>query len=80
MFHLTMHLIKKISLDKRVHIILATMHHGAYTASTEVQCDQKENKLLQALQIIIGHVVVESYGNKRSMHGRRQFVVSSATL
>jgi hypothetical protein len=28
----------------------------------------------------IGHVVAESYANKRSMHGRRQFVVSNATL
>jgi hypothetical protein len=44
-----------------------------------VQSDQKENKLEQALQIV-GHVVVESYANKRSMHGRRQFVVSNATL
>jgi hypothetical protein len=41
-----------------------------------VQSDQKENKPEQALQII-GHVVVESYANKLSMHGR---VVSNATL
>jgi hypothetical protein len=40
-----------------------------------VQSDQKENKSEQGLQIIIGHVVAESYANKRSMHGRRQFVV-----
>jgi hypothetical protein len=33
----------------------------------------------QTLQII-GHVVAEFYANKRSMHGRRQFVVSNATL
>jgi hypothetical protein len=56
------------------------MHHAACTASTEVQSDQKENKAEQALQII-GHVVAESYGNKRcSMHGRRQLVISNATL
>jgi hypothetical protein len=39
----------------------------------------QENKSEQALQII-GHVVVESYANKRSMDERRQFVVSIATL
>jgi hypothetical protein len=44
-----------------------------------IQSDPKENKSEQALQIIIGHVVAESYANKRSMHGRRQFVVSKAT-
>jgi hypothetical protein len=44
-----------------------------------IQCDQKENKSEQTLQII-GHVVAEFYANKRSMHGRRQFVVSNATL
>jgi hypothetical protein len=44
-----------------------------------IQSDQKENKSQQALQII-GHVVAEFYANKRLMHGRRQFVVSSATL
>jgi hypothetical protein len=43
-----------------------------------IQSDQKENKSEQALQII-GHVVAESYANKRSMHGRRQFVISNAT-
>jgi hypothetical protein len=36
-----------------------------------LQSDQKENKSQQALQIIIGHVVAESYTNKRA-----QFVVS----
>jgi hypothetical protein len=41
---------------------------------TVVQSDKK-NKLEQALQII-GNVVAESYGNKRSLHGR-QFVVSN---
>jgi hypothetical protein len=44
-----------------------------------VQCDQKENKSEQALQII-GHVAAEFYANKRSMHGRRKFVVLNATL
>jgi hypothetical protein len=44
-----------------------------------VQSDQKENKSQQALQII-GHVVAEFYANKRSMYGRRQFVVLNATL
>jgi hypothetical protein len=44
-----------------------------------VQCDQKESKSEQALQII-GHVLAKFYANKRSMHGRRQFVVSNATL
>jgi hypothetical protein len=43
---------------------------------TEITSDQKENKSEQALQII-GHVVAEFYANKRSMHGRRQFVVSN---
>jgi hypothetical protein len=37
-----------------------------------IQSDQKENKTEQALQII-GHVVAESYANKLSMHGCRQF-------
>jgi hypothetical protein len=44
-----------------------------------VQSDQKENRSEQTLQII-GHVVAESYTNKHSMHRRRQFVVSNATL
>jgi hypothetical protein len=44
-----------------------------------VQSDQQESKSEQALQII-GHVVAESYANKRSKHGRRQFVVSNASL
>jgi hypothetical protein len=44
-----------------------------------IQSDQKENKSERALQIIIGDVVAESYANKRSVHGRRQFVVSKAT-
>jgi hypothetical protein len=46
----------------------------------KIQSDQKENKSEQALQIIIGHVVAEFCTNKRSMHGRRQFVISNATL
>jgi hypothetical protein len=45
-----------------------------------IQCDQKENKSEEALQIIISHVVAEFYANKRSMHGRRQFVVSNTTV
>jgi hypothetical protein len=40
---------------------------------------KQKNKSEQALQII-GHVVAEFYANKRSMHGRGQFVVSNATL
>jgi hypothetical protein len=44
-----------------------------------VQSDQKENKSEQALQIT-DHVVAQFYANKRSVHGRRQFVVSNATL
>jgi hypothetical protein len=36
----------------------------------------KENKAEQALQIV-GHVVAESFANKRSLHGRRQFGVSN---
>jgi hypothetical protein len=40
-----------------------------------MQDNQKEKKSEQALQIV-GHVVVESYANKRSMDGRRQFAVS----
>jgi hypothetical protein len=51
----------------------------SYKKNIDVQSDQKENKSAQALQII-GHVVAEFYVNKRSMHGRRQFVVSNATL
>jgi hypothetical protein len=50
-----------------------------YKKNLDVQSDQKQNKSAQALQII-GHVVAEFYVNKRSMHGRRQFVVSNATL
>jgi hypothetical protein len=46
---------------------------------SQVQSDQQESKSEQALQII-GHVVAESYTNKRSKHGRRQFVVSNASL
>jgi hypothetical protein len=36
---------------------------------TRILYDQKENKSGQALQIV-GHVVAESFANKRSMHGR----------
>jgi hypothetical protein len=43
---------------------------------SDIQSDQQESKSEQALQII-GHVVAESYANK---HGRRQFVVSNASL
>jgi hypothetical protein len=43
------------------------------------QTDQKEFKSEQAVQII-GHIVAESYANKRSKkHGRTQFMVSNAT-
>jgi hypothetical protein len=38
----------------------------------KVLSDQKENKSEQVLQIIIGHVVAESYANSQI----RQFVVS----
>jgi uncharacterized protein YbcI len=41
--------------------------------------DQKENKSEKVLQII-GHVLAEFYTNKRSTHGRRQFMASDATL
>jgi hypothetical protein len=44
-----------------------------------VQSDQKESKSEQALQNT-DHVVAEFCANKRSVHGRRQFVVSNATL
>jgi hypothetical protein len=50
-----------------------------FTLHICVQCDQKENKSEQALQII-GHVVAEFCANKGSMHGCRQFVVSNAIL
>jgi hypothetical protein len=43
-----------------------------------VQSDQKESKSEQAVQII-GHIVAKSYANKRSKHGRRQFMVSPST-
>jgi hypothetical protein len=45
-------------------------------STVNVQSDQKENKSEQALQII-GHVIAKSYANKRSMHERREFVVSN---
>jgi hypothetical protein len=47
---------------------------------SSTQTDQKESKSKPALQIIIGHVVAESYANTRSVHGRRQFAISNATL
>jgi hypothetical protein len=53
--------------------ILTFMSFLLISASTQ------ENKSEQALQII-DHVVAESYANKRSMHGRRQIVVSNPTL
>jgi hypothetical protein len=46
---------------------------------TFVQSDQKDNKSEQALQIITDYVVAKSYANKRSMHGRRQFLVLNDT-
>jgi hypothetical protein len=59
---------------KRVdETILTFMSFLLISASTQ------ENKSEQALQII-GHVVAESYANKRSMHGRRQIVISNPTL
>jgi hypothetical protein len=39
----------------------------------------KKNKSEQVLQIS-SHVVAEVYANKCSTHGRRQFVISNATL
>jgi hypothetical protein len=53
--------------------------HWKQLLKIQVQSDQQESKSEQALQII-GHVVAESYANKRSKHGRRQFVVSNASL
>jgi hypothetical protein len=50
-----------------------------FYAHQTVQSDQKENQSEQALQIM-GHVVAEFYANKRSLYGRRQFVVSNGTL
>jgi hypothetical protein len=46
---------------------------------SNIQSDQKENESEQVLQIV-GHVVAESYANKRPVHGHRRFVVSNATL
>jgi hypothetical protein len=40
---------------------------------------KKKTNSEQALQSI-GHVVAESYANKRSVHGRGQFVVSIMEL
>jgi hypothetical protein len=40
---------------------------------------KKKNKSEQALQIM-GHVVAEFYANNCSMHRRKQFVDSNATL
>jgi hypothetical protein len=60
-----------------------TVAHGVYSKEKilkqTIQSDQKENKSEQALQII-NHVVAEPYANNRCIHGRRQFVVSNATL
>jgi hypothetical protein len=39
-----------------------------------VQCDQKENKSEQALQIV-GHVVAEFYGNKCQYMGVDNFII-----
>jgi hypothetical protein len=44
-----------------------------------ISASTQKNKSEQALQII-GHVVAESYANERSIHGRRQFMVSKSTL
>jgi hypothetical protein len=44
-----------------------------FVSDLYLQSDQKEDKSEPALQII-GHVVAESYANKCSMYGRRQFV------
>jgi dTDP-D-glucose 4,6-dehydratase len=60
-----------------------TVAHAVYSKEEilkqTIQSDQKEKKSEQALQII-NHVVAESYANDRSIRGRRQFVVSNATL
>jgi hypothetical protein len=63
------------SLHNKIYICRLNSSNCAPT----IQRDQKEDKSEQALQII-GHVVTEFYANKRSMHGRRQFVVSNATF
>jgi hypothetical protein len=44
----------------------------------DIESDQKENKSEQVLQI--SYVVAKFYANNRSMHGRRPFIVSNATL
>jgi hypothetical protein len=49
------------------------MEHNHFLFAA-VHSDQKEKKSEQALRII-GHVVAEFCANKRSVHGRRQFVV-----
>jgi hypothetical protein len=53
--------------------------HGLLYINRDHKVIKKKTKSEQALQII-GYVVVESYANKCSMHGRRKFVVSNATL
>jgi hypothetical protein len=63
-----------------VHLLYAIIRFIVTHIRNSIQSDQKENKSEQALQIIIGHVVAEFYANKRSMHGRRQFVVSNGSL
>jgi hypothetical protein len=60
-------------------VILFTKLQTLKKHKVRLQSDQQESKSEQALQII-GHVVAESYANKRSKHGRRQFVVSNASL
>jgi hypothetical protein len=47
-----------------------------HVSKNVLQCDQKENKSEQALQII-SHVIVEFYENKRSRHRRKQLVLMS---
>jgi hypothetical protein len=83
-----MRFLQKQSLhnNHKYHLFLSIgeqLLHGdlLFSVIKKVQCDQKENKSKQALQII-DHVIAEFYANKRSMHerSRRQFVVSNATL
>jgi hypothetical protein len=69
----------KKSLEYNVPAYLCLIDTTKAFDTAQIQSDQKENKAEQALQMM-GHLVAQFYANKRTMHGRRQFVVSNATL
>jgi hypothetical protein len=70
---------QKFNFHSPLHNKIYICRLNSSNCAPTIQRDQKEDKSEQALQII-GHVVTEFYANKRSMRGRRQFVVSNATF